>query len=113
MQEREMTLLTAFLMISVLFIIFSLISMGGAWCLRIRRRSQLLLVSVSSGLIFGIIVTVISGMMSSSRFPGVALFIGALMGMTFGLITGGLYLSISQAFKTKDKTKNIHEKVKK
>jgi hypothetical protein len=42
-------------------------------------------------------------MMSSSRFPGVALFIGALMGVTFGLTTGGLYLSIAQALKRKDK----------
>lgn len=107
-----MELLQSFGIILIVFIVLTIICIKVAVAFHIRRWYELLLICVFTGGGLGIVLSFMSGLMSFSRFPGVALFIGALMGMTFGLITGGLYLSISQASKTKDKVKNVNDKVK-
>lgn len=106
-----MKLLHDFGIISIVFIVLTIISIKVAVAFHIRRWYELLLICAFTGGGLGVVLSFMSGLMSFSRFPGVALFIGALMGMTFGLTTGGLYLSLSHAFKAKDTKKNEKNKV--
>lgn len=99
-----MDLIRSFLIISLVFVVICLIALEIAWSVHVRRWYHLLLVCALTGTGLGILLTSMSGMMASSRFPVVMLFIGMLMGTVFGLIYGGLCMSVIFGIKRLRKT---------